>query len=496
VKSNPEPSPENPLDEAVRIALTNPNWFADKILNCPNDSWQAEIMDAIADLDRARQGMPTLYNHDLKNKFSIVAGHGPGKTHLGAKVMHWFNFTRRAIIPCTAPKEKQLTTRLWPEFRRILQRGIKEYRDLILVEAMKIVWGNDPLWFATIEAASMPENLAGYHDDMVLFIVDEASGIKEEMFPVIMGALTTEGSVLLMYGNPTKLTGEFYASHNKRGVMEDYYLRHVKPEESPHVSQKWVDGLVRRYGRDHPVVKVRAFGEFAEMMENQLIPLAWIERARDTSFTTDGSLPRMRISVDVADGGEDETVVTVARMFDTATLFLEQKRFNFEPSVSPIESGEAALRIYQAWGCTPKNGDDFVVDAIGVGAGTAGWLMKQGMPVIAYKGGEASDDTAKWRNRRTQSYIVMRDGFRDEAIFIADDFTADWDDFTAQMCSIKSKPGTERLEELQTKEEMKRSGIKSPDMADSPAMVFATKQPSMTGRLGSIITTPGLGARQ
>jgi hypothetical protein len=94
-------------------------------------------------------------------------------------------------------------------------------------------------------------------------------------------------------------------------------------------------------------------------------------------------------------------------------------------------------------------------------------------------GGARSDDPNEWRNRRVQSYMVLRDNYRDGKIVVADDFVDEdeWDDHDAQLCSIKRKPGMEKVEDLLTKKEMVDQNIKSPDRADSEAMQFATQAP-------------------
>ncbi|MCK5117844.1 MAG: hypothetical protein KAR44_14715, partial [Candidatus Aegiribacteria sp.] len=287
--------------------------------------------------------------------------------------------------------------------------------------------------------------------------------------------------VLVVIGNPTRTSGEFHASHNKRGTKELYYRRHVKPTESRFVDPKWMTSMGRKYGLESPVYKVRVLGEFAEMEENQLIALEWLEQAREKEFVDDGSLSRLRLTVDVMDGGEDESIVTVTRLYDSFTLFVKLFRFSFPAAKSPIETAKAAYRIAEEYGIDWDNGDDIVVDSIGVGSGTAGWLLDNGCNVVVYKGGSKSDDTQKWRCRRVQSYLVLRDAFRDETILYADDFVDDndWDDYAAQICSVKNKPGIERVEDLETKEEMKRRGLKSPDMADGSAMVYATQTPTL-----------------
>ena len=173
----PQLAEQTILSDAVRKATIDPNWFCETILKSENDAWQGEMMDAVADLDRIKMGIPPLYNPDGLVRFSVLAFHGPGKTHYVAKLMHWFNFTRRGRIIVTAPKEKQITQRVWPEFRKIRQQAMPEYRDLMKVDTTKINWCNDPDWTALAEASGSPDNIAGHHDDHILFIVEEASGV-------------------------------------------------------------------------------------------------------------------------------------------------------------------------------------------------------------------------------------------------------------------------------------------------------------------------------
>ena len=175
---------ETVFADVVRRATFDPNWFCKEILQCPNDPWQAEMMDALADLDRLRAGKEALYNPDALNRFTVRAFHGPGKTHYLAKLMHWWNFTRRGRVAVTAPKEKQLTTRVWPEFRKVLMGAIPEYKSLIKVDRTTITWCGDVDWCCIAESAAAPENLAGLHDDWILYLVEEASNTYTDLDPL------------------------------------------------------------------------------------------------------------------------------------------------------------------------------------------------------------------------------------------------------------------------------------------------------------------------
>jgi len=119
-------------------ARVDPVWFSQSILGLKPrrgdkdlgyswkmDKWQVETQEAVADIWRKINKTKTKFNHQGKNKITIRAGHGPGKTFVIASIMHWFNFCFNGTIIATAPKEKQILTRLWPTFRKIKNRATK-----------------------------------------------------------------------------------------------------------------------------------------------------------------------------------------------------------------------------------------------------------------------------------------------------------------------------------------------------------------------------------
>jgi hypothetical protein len=147
------------------------------------------------------------------------------------------------------------------------------------------------------------------------------------------------------------------------------------------------------------------------------------------------------------------------------------------------DTREAVARVFDGYGCDAKNGDDIVLDAVGVGDGAGAELVKAGYPVIRYKGGESSDDVEEWRNRRVQSYMCFRNALRDGQIVYESDFIddIDLDDYYAQCTSVLTKNDGEKIEDLETKKEMLARGAKSPDMGDASSMIFATQTPYFHG---------------
>jgi hypothetical protein len=416
---------------------------------------------------------------------TVRACQGPGKTFGLAIVLHWFGFCfYQATIPCTAPKASQVTNRLFKEFRRIRNRAIGGYANLTFMTASTITWLGDPAWFAIAETGQQPESIQGFHARYILINVDEASGVHEDMFPVVRGAISTgELAIAIFIGNPTRNTGGFADSHRRKETAPDFYRMHIPYTKSKRVKRSWVDQMIRSYGADSQAVKVRVMGDFADTEAGQLIALQWIQDAEERDITPDGSQPAWRISADVADGGVDETVICIARHYLSKIVVEAMLSFSFPGAVSPIMAGEKIADLWKAYGMSEKSGDSIVVDSLGVGAGTAGYLLKAGFSVITYKGGESSGNPDRFRNRRTQSYIGLRDALRDGTIafnpgMATPEYVAVLE---AQLCSVKQKLNADRLEDLVPKQEMLRMGLKSPDRADSLAMQFATQVPRLMG---------------
>ena len=465
--------------EAADKAFDCPEWFFDNILHFKLLPWQLKAINVVFDVRRKTLGIPTKYNHKGIPRLSIRSCHGPGKTQFLAALMHIWNFVLYGKIACTAPKEAQLLQRLMPRYRKCMDNAEPSYKENIDVLGREIkIMGEDD-WGAIMETASDPDNLSGYHDTPQLFLVDEASARRlDAMFPTIEGALTTPGSVVVEIGNPTRIEGEFHSHHTKKGIKELYYLMHIKHTDAPQlISKEWVDSMRKKYGAKSPVFLIRVLGEFAAYDSLILLPPEFIDEAMDVDYQPDGSHPILKVSIDVADGGADATTVTAALHYAAHVHVLKQKQFYFDPSIAVVKAAEAGIAMFEGFNGV-KTQDMFIVDAIGVGAGTAGTLMKAGYNVVRNVGGESSDDPGKWRNRRVQNYIATHDALMESSLTIAPDAIDDEEEFYAHLLSIKRNPGAEKVDDIEPKAKIKQQGLPSPDRADSLAMQYNGKTPT------------------
>ena len=79
--------------------------------------WQIELLEAVADVERERLGIPTRFNHEGKTQITARACQGPGKTFGIAVLAHIWGFAYDPIvIPVIAPKKEHVKTRFFAEF--------------------------------------------------------------------------------------------------------------------------------------------------------------------------------------------------------------------------------------------------------------------------------------------------------------------------------------------------------------------------------------------
>lgn len=143
--------------------------------------------------------------------------------------------------------------------------------------------GYEKRWFAVARTATKPENMQGFHEDNMLFIVDEASGVADPIMEAITGTLAGENNKLLLMGNPTKTSGTFYDSHT---VDRSLYKCHtVNSEHSKRTNKENIEAMKRKYGADSNVVRVRVYGEFPQQEDDVFIPISWLEQSCKTEIS-------------------------------------------------------------------------------------------------------------------------------------------------------------------------------------------------------------------
>lgn len=430
----------------------DPAAFVREILHAEPDPIQLEILEEIA------RGQP----------IAVKSGHGVGKTAVAAWVILWFLVTNPlARVPVTAPTMHQLDDILWPEVAKWLHGTILE-GTLEWTKTRLSVRGFEETWFATPRTASKPENLQGFHARHLLFVVDEASGMAQEIMDVIEGALTTDGARLLMLGNPTQTSGTFHAAfHRDRALFRTFTFSSA---DSPRVSPSYVERMARKYGRESDVFRVRVLGEFPQGGTDDFIPLSLAESAVGREVALNRTQP-WAIGVDPARFGDDESVLAPAcgRWVDPLRAF--------QGYDGPRLAGEVA-RLVKDIRCGGYAGKIPVrVDETGVGASVYDQLALEadalGIDLVRVNfGGKGGEDYA---NTAAALWGALKAAL--PTLHLPDD-----DDLVAQMSCRRYSLTPDGKIKLEEKSAMKKRGISSPDRADAVALAIGDPPAQATAR--------------
>ena len=429
----------------------DPVRFMREVLGYEPDPWQAEVATSLAE-----------------NKWVTVrSGQGVGKTALEAALLLWFLMTQPfPRVVCTAPTGQQLRDVLWSEAAKwqanspLLSKLLKWTKTYIFLKGM------EKRWFAVARVAVRPENMQGFHEENMLFIVDEASGIKDDIMEAILGTLTGPNNKLLMCGNPTRPNGIFYASHH--GQRGDFKTFHVNAENSPRTSKENIEALAKAYGRDSNVYRVRVLGEFPVSEDDAFITLPLVEAAINIEAVLNGDIS---FGVDVARYGDDKTIIAV-KQGNCVTLPVTRHGQNLMQTVGDI------VKLYRdTISSRPsyRGRITVYVDDTGLGGGVTDRLIEvqreeglRYMDVVPVNFGSRvpnRDAAENFDNMGTWLWATLRESLRLGELSLPNDV-----DLVAQFTSRKYHLTSAGRIILESKDSMKKRGLPSPDIADAVAL--------------------------
>ena len=414
-------------------------------------------------------------------KVSVRSGHGVGKSSSAAWVISWFLETHDfAKVPCTAPSSHQLRDILWGELSKwrrkadVLSATRGDPPKYWVTRLFKLV--SDSLYdpgakewgaFARTARKEDPEALQGFHADDLLYVLDEASGIAEEIYEAAEGALSTPGARVLMLGNPTRTSGTFYASHHKDRA--GYTALHFRSDASPLVDAGYRPRLVQKWGETSNVVRVRADGEFPRQEDDVLISLELTEPclAREARKVTG----LRKLGVDVARFGDDRTTFVLRHdhVVDHIKVYAKQ---------DTMETVGCIVAVVQPW-----HVDEIDVDVIGVGAGVydrLAELKRQGHLACTVVAVNVSTDPPsipvhgepRPRLLRDFLWLEMARWLRDaEPVFCAEDRLG-CEDLAGELATVGYRLDSNGCIVVEPKEAMKKRLGHSPDLADALGCTF------------------------
>ena len=398
-------------------------------------------------------------NKEGQNFISVASGHGIGKSSILAMLILWYLATHPdAQVPCTAPTSTQIHDILWKEVS-IWMKKMPTWLQA------KYEWTNEYIrvtespdtWFARARTAKKesPEALAGVHGKYVMFVVDEASGVPEEVFETAQGAFTGPNILFVMISNHTRLDGYFHESHTtKRGNFQTLVF---DSRESPIVDLTYVRGVIDNYGADSNQFRVRVCGlaPVASSVDERGYTQLFTEEEITQAQREVQPFGERRLGVDVAEAGDNFSALVV-RCANTAEVALK-----FQSNDTMVVAGKT-MELSTELEVVDRN---VFVDDLGVGKGVYDRLIEQKQMVNGVRASERADDPSQFANRRAQNAWRARKWVKSGGCL---EPNRDWN----QLLDIKYKVDSSGRIQMMTKDDMRARGIKSPDVADAFFMTF------------------------
>lgn len=313
--------------------------------------------------------------------------------------------------------------------------------------------------------------------------IEEGEGLTEEQWLVIDPTIRKEGAEIWILWNPDLITD--FVQAKLPGLLGDQcVIRHINYTENPFLSDTAREKAERMKEVDPEAYRHIYLGEPKSSDDAAVIKFAWIEAAIDAHKKLGMDLSGARtVGYDVADSGADKNACA---NFDGAICE--------EIDEWSAPEDELTQSTKRAWAHV-KDGN-LIYDSIGVGAHVGSTLsdmkVKKGYFKFNAAGAVVSPDQEyapkitnkeKFENLKAQAWQDVADRFRNtfnavtkgmpfpasELISISGEI-AKIEQLKIELSSPRKRYSKRGLDMVETKDEMSKRGIPSPNLADAFVM--------------------------
>lgn len=442
------------------------NWF-EPFVKGKHITWQQWVI--LLSIEKALQGKAS-------KKLSIISGRGIGKSSVLALIILWFIFAfPLSLVASTAVTSDQLEEAMWKELAVWRDKLPSEYKRVFILTKKHLRRREAPAkWYARARTATKdrPEALSGVHAEWIMAIIDEASAVHEKVFEMGQGILTSENAFMVMISNGTVNTGYFYRSHNENSAS--YQCLSFDSSQSPIVNKAYIQSIIDEYcvnippEQYHTVTEYRVnvlglFPKIGLMDEKGFIPLLderdIIEEGGEYKF-----VGHRILAVDPAGDGDDTS----------SWAGRDRVRINIlheEQTSTPASIGSKTITLAESIDISVEEYRDIIIDAFGVGHSVSQEIaiITKGKgrtyPVNIGEPCEYEEDRDLYVNQRAEAYWKMRTWLKHGGSI------GIHPGFKKELLSIRYRRVGGRIQ-IESKLDMKKRGIKSPNLSDSASLTF------------------------
>jgi hypothetical protein len=297
-------------------------------------------------------------------------------------------------------------------------------------------------------------------------IYDEASGIPDGIWEAGDGCMTDANTerIWCVFGNPNLPKGRFRECFPGGKFANTWHSRRVDSRSISFTDKGELDRWVEEWGEDNDFVRVRVRGEFPRAGTMQFIDDDTADEAARREVLAHVYDPFV-IGVDVARFGDDASVIYFRKGRDGRSVPPLMFR-----GVDTMTLAGKVSEVYWQY-----HADAVFVDGGGVGGGVVDRLRQLHVPVLDVQfGGKpdgfgfaTGDEGVKYANKRAEIWGSMRAWLRGGGSIPNDP------QLRQELTNCQYGFNLMNAIQLEKKEDMKKRGLSSPDIADALALTFA-----------------------
>lgn len=442
-------------DASIQIVELAEPWASKYNSKYGPDKWSCKFLDRLGE-EVKKRGFDGI-NAVNPIRMAVTSGHGVGKSAMTGWLVNWIMSTRPyAQGTVTANTYAQLETKTWAQIIKWTKKCATSH--WFATSATKMYHkDHSESWFCSAQTCreENSEAFAGQHavNSTSFYINDEGSAIANIIYEVQEGGLTDGESMQFNFGNPTRNTGFFRECWRK--FRHRWITFKVDSRDVQITNKEHLQSLIDDYGINSDTVKVRVLGEFPAQSFKQFISEADVEAAMDRHIKqTSYSFAPKVIGVDPSWSGDDEFVIGIRQ-----GLFYKQLG-KWEKNDNDIEMANIIARFEDDEGADAVHVDG----GFGTGIVSAGKTMGRNWQIVWFS---AKSPDVGCMNLRAYMWNQTRVWLKDGGCIPKDDI------LHSDLTGPETVPRVDGKIQLESKEDMKRRGVPSPNRADALALTFA-----------------------
>jgi phage terminase large subunit len=241
-------------------------------------------------------------------------------------------------------------------------------------------------------------------------------------------------------------------------LKSSWWTRRWSCIESPLVSEEFIDEMRLRYGEESNAFRIRVLGEFPLADDDTIIPLHLAEAAVNRDIIVTDTAPIW--GLDVARFGTDKTALA-KRIGNVVTEVDRWQGLDLMQTVGRVKAQYDGLP-------TSIRPSEILVDSIGMGGGVVDRLRELGLPVRGVNVSEAPSMGGTYQNLRTELIFKLRGWLEERGSKLPKD-----EQLVAELTSIRYSFSSSGKMKAEGKDDMRRRGLHSPDLADAVCLTMA-----------------------